>query len=263
MATATPDPAPPYPLRFSIRLPRPLWSGVATGVVVIVAIGLQIGVPIYRQHLAKREIERLGGAVAGFRLRGPNWLRTRLDADWMRPIDVVIGIDLRDSQGIDSKVDQTHVSYLADINLIWLDNAQFSDAGLTRLKTLTNLECLSLANTQVTDVGMSHLKGLPSLQELSVDNTNVTDAGLEQLAGLTGLRSLQLGNTQLTDAGLAHLAGLINLESLGLRNTEVTDRGLAYLKGLTRLRSLDLDNTRVTDGGIADLKRTVRGLEVR
>ncbi len=47
--------------RVSIRLPRPLWMGFATAVLVVLAIGLGVAVPIYRQHLAIREIKRLGG----------------------------------------------------------------------------------------------------------------------------------------------------------------------------------------------------------
>lgn len=58
---ATTDPTTPESRRFSIRLPRPLWIGLATVVLVVVTIGLQFGVPIYRRHVAIREIERLGG----------------------------------------------------------------------------------------------------------------------------------------------------------------------------------------------------------
>jgi hypothetical protein len=57
------DPVAPKPRRFSIRLPRPLWPGVAAVVLVVVALGLQFGVPIYQQHVAVREITEIGGGT--------------------------------------------------------------------------------------------------------------------------------------------------------------------------------------------------------
>ena len=44
----------PFPesRRFSIRLTRPVGMFLATVVMVIVAVGLQIGVPVYRQQVA-------------------------------------------------------------------------------------------------------------------------------------------------------------------------------------------------------------------
>jgi hypothetical protein len=49
----------PNARRFSIGLPRPLWIGVTAFLLVVVAIGLHVGVPIDRQHAAIREIERV------------------------------------------------------------------------------------------------------------------------------------------------------------------------------------------------------------
>jgi hypothetical protein len=46
------SPTPPKPGHHSIRLPRPLWIGVATGVLVIVALSLRFGIPTYRQRAA-------------------------------------------------------------------------------------------------------------------------------------------------------------------------------------------------------------------
>ena len=44
----------------ALRLPRPLWFGLAALVLVIAALGIRIGVPIYRQQAAIREIESGG-----------------------------------------------------------------------------------------------------------------------------------------------------------------------------------------------------------
>src|SRR5437879_6523126 len=77
MAAVAPEPTPAEPRRFSIRLPRPMWIGLATVLLIGAAIFVRVGLPIYRQHLAIREIERLGGYVET-RPRGPEWLR-----DWV------------------------------------------------------------------------------------------------------------------------------------------------------------------------------------
>jgi len=72
---AASDPVTPECRRFSIRLPRPLWIGVATVVLIVAAAALHFGAPLYRQHVAVREIEQLGGQIMGTRPRGPSWLR--------------------------------------------------------------------------------------------------------------------------------------------------------------------------------------------
>ena len=64
---------PPEPRKFSVQLPRPLWIGLTTVVLVVVAIGLRIGAPIYRQQVAIREIEVLDGSIRT-EPTGPRWL---------------------------------------------------------------------------------------------------------------------------------------------------------------------------------------------
>jgi len=54
------DPATPERRRFAIGLPRLLWIGVAAVVLVVVALGLRIGLPIYRHQAAIHTIERIG-----------------------------------------------------------------------------------------------------------------------------------------------------------------------------------------------------------
>jgi len=50
--------------RFSNRLPRPLWIELASGVTFVFAVGLHLGLTIYPQQVAIREIRRLGRIVA-------------------------------------------------------------------------------------------------------------------------------------------------------------------------------------------------------
>jgi hypothetical protein len=164
-----------------IRLPRPLWIGLATVVLVVVAIGLRIGVPIYRQHVAIREIERLGAYVITSPV-GPKWLRARLGNDAMKLFDEVTFVDFRGTRATDATMD--HVSCLKSMTGLSLHGTQITDAGLAHLKGLPNLYRLSLFNTQVTDAGLAHLKGLNRLDDLFLDRTLVTDAGLAQLRDL-------------------------------------------------------------------------------
>jgi hypothetical protein len=73
------DPVPPAPERFSIRLTSPL--GIATAAVVV-AVGLRIALPAYRQGMALREVKRSGGSVETLP-RGPEWLRDLLGEERM------------------------------------------------------------------------------------------------------------------------------------------------------------------------------------
>jgi hypothetical protein len=153
MAT-TPTPTPPAPRRFSVRLPRPLWIGLAAAVLVVVAIGLRVGIPIYRQHIAIREIKGLGGTV-DTRPRGPAWLRERLGNGRMKPFNEAIEVNLSSSR--------------------------VNDATLRHVRWLTSLQSLNLVDTDVTDVGLGHLKQLRNLKVLYIRGTNATDAGVAEL----------------------------------------------------------------------------------
>ena len=53
MSAPVPNSKPPVSSRFWMHLPRPLWIGVVAGVMAVAAVGLRVGIPVYRQHLAK------------------------------------------------------------------------------------------------------------------------------------------------------------------------------------------------------------------
>jgi hypothetical protein len=225
---AATDPMTAEPRRFSIRLPRPLWIGLATVALIVVAVGLRIGVPIYRQNVAIREIERLGGKVER-RARGPNWLLRTLGNAWTGSFGDVVAVD-----------------YTA---------SAVTDADLTDLQKLPYLELLTLADTKVTDRGLDHVQRLTSLRALVLTSTPVTDAGIARLETMSQLEGLGLIDTKVTDAGLERLKGLVHLKDLGLTSTSITDAGLAHLHGLTELRLLCIERTRASDEGVADLVR--------
>src|SRR5260370_42201108 len=90
---AATEPIPPEPRRFSIRIPQPLWIGLVTAVLVVVAAGLQVIIPVWRQQRAIREIRRLGGRIV-IEKGGPEWLRERVGDEHMKYFDRVVKADL-------------------------------------------------------------------------------------------------------------------------------------------------------------------------
>jgi hypothetical protein len=70
---------------------------VATVVVVVVAVGLWIGVPVYRRQVAIREIERVRGQVVS-KSGGPAWLRRCIGNQRMHAFDEVVYVDLENTR---------------------------------------------------------------------------------------------------------------------------------------------------------------------
>jgi hypothetical protein len=196
------DPMTLDPRRFSIRLPRPLWIGLFTGVLIVVATGLQIILPIWRQQRAIREIQRLGGRMV-IENGGPEWLRARVGDEHMKYFDRVVGADLTVKSVDDSTL--RHVAALDNLQALWLGNSRISDDGLVHLRGMAQLEQLWLGNTRVTDAGLVQLRTLRRLHELSLGNTDVSDVGLAHIQGLRALQRLSLGNTRVTEVGVADL----------------------------------------------------------
>jgi hypothetical protein len=224
---AATDPITPDPRRFSLRLPRPLWIGVTTIVMVVVAGALQFGLPVYRRHAAIREIDRVGGMVVT-NLRGPGWLRRWAGDRLMTLIEDGKEVFLGRTPATDATLG--HIGEFASLQSLHLDDTLVTDEGLTHLKRLNNLEELSLCGTQVTDMGLEHIKGLTRLRHLRLENTSVTDAGLMHLKGLTALRFLILRKTHVTDAGLVHLTGLPKLELVYVGFGRVSDAEISEIQ---------------------------------
>jgi hypothetical protein len=232
---ATPDPIAFGRRRFSIRLPRPLWIGVAAVAATVIGVGLRIGTVVHRQQVAIREIERLGGTVST-EPRGPEWLRGQFGEEGLQPFDRVDSVDL--------------------------ENTSANDAALDYVGSLTEVRDLALFDTYVTDAGLARLKGLTRLEYLSLCNTQISDAGLAHLGSLSSICWLHLSSTQVTDAGLVHLKGLTGLNALSLDHTDISDARVRSLKGLRRLQLLRVQDTRLTEAGIADLRRAMPWLRI-
>src|SRR5262249_35477104 len=152
------------PRRFSIRLPRPLWIGSVAGVLVVVAVGLPIGVPGYRQYVAIREIEEVGGRVETY-ARGPEWLRRQFgDCQGRKPFDEVVSVHIATEIASDTTL--VHLRAFDKLMVAGLACPNVTNAGLVNLEGKSHLELVSLNGTQVTDEGLVHLSGLTSLHSL-------------------------------------------------------------------------------------------------
>ena len=84
----------------------------------------------------------------------------------------------------------------------------------TLVETLGGLLCQNdegevdsvfLNGTQATDADLAHLSGVTALEMLWLRDTRVTDADLAHLSGVTALETLDLSDTQVTDGGVGEL----------------------------------------------------------
>jgi len=226
-------PVNPNSLPSPIRLPRPLSIGAVAVVVCIVAAGLRFGLPIYRQQVAIREIERLGGRITTEPV-GPDSVRRWIGDSAMKPFDRPVAVDLADTP--------------------------LTDDGLQLVGQLTTLEDINLYGTSVTDAGLQHLTGLTHLWALSLNQTRIGDAGLASLKGMNNLRYLNVEACPITDEGVGHIAEVSSLTWLVMGHTRMTDLGLARLTSLRKLNTLAVNRTGVTDTGIEALRRALPNL---
>jgi 8-oxo-dGTP pyrophosphatase MutT (NUDIX family) len=182
------DPVTPEPHRFAIRLPRPLWIGLMTLLLVIVAAGFRIGLPIYRQQAAIREIEERGGYVKSY-----DDIRIWDMPDWM--LRMWWRLYLIESERV----------VFREVHLVDLSGGQFDDDVLPVTLAFPQVRHLDLTLSGVTDAGMPHLAALGCMETLFLSGTGVTDAGLVHLKSLKKLRNLYLVSTAITDDGINDL----------------------------------------------------------
>jgi len=161
-----------------VRLPHPLWILLAALLLLLIAAGLGIAIPHYRQQTALREIERLNGSVSMLG-GGPDWLRRWIGDDRMRPFDKVSAVDLARSKVTDG--DLIWLAQLRGLRRLNLWTARISDAGLVHLRDLTELRRLDLDDTRVSDAGLVHLYPLTHLERVTIRATHVTDEGIAEL----------------------------------------------------------------------------------
>lgn len=136
------------------------------------------------------------------------------------------------------------------------------DQALALLAHVANVQTLYVDPVDLTDAGLEHIAQIATLEDLSLHNCEITDAGVARLSKLTGLITLGLDHTRVTDVGLVHLAGMGKLTVLDLSGTSVGDKGLEHLRGLKSLRQIHLDGAQVTDTGARRLKAALPDVAV-
>jgi hypothetical protein len=162
-------------LEMKLRVPRLLWIGLPTTVLVAIAVGLQFGIPAYQQLRAIEGIRNHGRI--DIRRVGPTWLRMVVGEHQMNAFDEV-------------------------------QRAYFSDADdslLLNVRHFRKIKALDLSYTSVTDGGIEHICNLRGLLYLDLDNTAVSDASVPRLKQLSNLKTIRIFATDITDAGASEL----------------------------------------------------------
>ena len=155
--------------------------------------------------------------------------------------------------------DLRHVSGLAHILKLHLNDSQIDDDGLTHLHGLTGLVRLDLTNTKITDTGLANLPDLPNLLTINLEGTKITDEGLQHLTKFRKLDALDLP-AQIKGPGLRYLKNLPLLGALSLADDGIIDdAGLVHIYELKQLRSVRIPNVNVTDKGEEELQKAMSG----
>jgi hypothetical protein len=191
-----------------------MWIGLATALMVTAAVGVQVGLPVYRQHAAIREIEHFNGSVQ-FHPRGPEWLRRWIGEKPMKWVDNPWRVVFYPDEATLSR--GKHFRGV----LVWTSGPTINDAALTCLLGLPRLESLDLGYSNVTDAGVERLRHLQNLGSMCLEGTDVTDASIPILSTMGCLKRLNVVNTKITKAGgLALAAALPGCEVRGPHNDE-------------------------------------------
>ncbi len=191
------------PFRFSLR----------TLLVFVLVIGVVLGWFGMQLERARRQrevaapIRQLGGEVE-FTVPWYTWMYSanagRIRAICFRPEGSIDDPDYKFTDAHLKRFSEEREKS-SDVRSVWLECTRVTDVGLEHLTTLANLELLSLQNTDVTDGGLKHLASLTKLRGLDLSETQVTDAGLENLTSLTNLEYLNVFCTQVTYEGAKNL----------------------------------------------------------
>ncbi len=201
MATGLDNPTHPEPRSLSIRLPRPLWVGVATVALVVVAFGLGIGVPHHRKQTAIREVSAAAGRI-GFRRDVPEILRDLLGEKRMQWFDSV------ESVSFDPDPEILRLRYKGAWNgpVSWSSRATKVDhSTLRHIAQFTSLKTLRLSFTNVGGSGIEAICGLAQLEDLDIDGTAVSDAQVSALSRLQHLKFLSVKDSLVTRSGYLQL----------------------------------------------------------
>jgi hypothetical protein len=186
----------------TLKLPRPLWFAIPTGLLVVVVVLLKVGLPAHRQQAAIRLIQKLEGDLDSTP-RGPEWLRELLGDERMQFFDAVTLVALGQTDVTDA--DLALICEAKTIEDVAIADTRITDAGLKYLAGLPRLRSLILSETKITDDGILHLKHLSKLEVLHLERTHITDGSLKELRRMKSLKWLYIGGTDVTETGVAEL----------------------------------------------------------
>jgi len=166
---------------------------------LFVASTLWVGVRGYRQAVATREVERLGGRVEVV-VAGPKWLRDLVGQDRLRILDELVeGVTFPNEMAI---FDRGTTGTFGMFSKLRTDRPIVDDATLACVAKLPYLKRLNLRWTNVGDAGMEHVCKLAALEELELVGADVSDASALQLVRLRNLKKLDVSLTLMTSSGV-------------------------------------------------------------
>src|SRR5262249_18417881 len=151
---------------------------LAAILLMVVALGLTFGVPLYRQQTIVNRVELLRGKVER-RYPGRGWLARSFGNAGIELLGDVVAVDLTGSNVGDA--DLALLNNLPHLELLTLTDTKITDHGLDHLAGMTNLRALVLTSTWITDAGIAKLESMPQLEGLGLIDTGVTDASLHRV----------------------------------------------------------------------------------
>jgi hypothetical protein len=182
-----------------LRVPHPLWILTVAVALGVVAGGVGVGVPAYRQWSAMNELQPYIYFDHG-RHVGPEWLRRLVGEQQMNAFDDIETIQFRcDDVRYDRMFGVKREPFPKHSGAVINDNA------VANIKSFSKLKGLGLSCTDVTDVGMTDIVGLQKLEYLDLSGTDISDASVPLIKQLSNLKDLSLRRTRVNDAGVDDL----------------------------------------------------------
>src|SRR5262249_13593865 len=191
----TVDPDRDEPRRFSIRLPRPLWIGLAGVLLIMLATALRFGVSGDQRRGAVRGIARFNGSTQYLHRRGPNWLLEWLNDDrmqWLRDPDHLVFWPGEENLRRRSRTGGLIVPTVGPL---------IDDDILKCVLGLPGLNSLDLAFSSVSDAGVKHLDGLRKLENLRLEGSDVSNESIPILSQMKSLKTLNVQHTKISSSG--------------------------------------------------------------
>lgn len=140
-----------------------------------------------------------------------------------------------------------------DLELLYLPDANISDAAMETLRRFPRLKTLDLLNTSVTDAGFESILSLRNLHHLRLPET-VTSKSLRKLRVIPRLYTLEIRLREGSDGDLSALQDLPDLHQLVVRGRGFTCESVSSVSKLRSLKSLSINDADIGVDDLAALK---------